>query len=125
MNKSSPRGLVTGSTTFEQPLVVREGLTIDSNSEQHLHMQWQQRPQQVLIVAKPGDRLVNATLQDMTAWLSSQSITVILEPKLLANLSQSLGRGLSKPRARLVLVAETQELSDKWVGLIQAGPHVL
>eukprot|EP00931_Biecheleriopsis_adriatica_P116326 TRINITY_DN91986_c0_g1_i1.p1 TRINITY_DN91986_c0_g1~~TRINITY_DN91986_c0_g1_i1.p1 ORF type:complete len:611 (+),score=81.62 TRINITY_DN91986_c0_g1_i1:96-1835(+) len=88
MNKSSPRGLVTGSTTFEQPLVVREGLTIDSNSEQHLHMQWQQRPQQVLIVAKPGDRLVNATLQDMTAWLSSQSITVILEPKLLAKLPQ-------------------------------------
>lgn len=48
------------------------------------------------------------------------------EPKLLANLSQSLGRGLAKtPRARLVLVAETRELSDKWVSLIQAGPHVL
>jgi len=69
----------------EGQLVVREGLTIGSNSKQHLMMQWQGRPRTVLMVAKPGDRLVVATLQDMAAWLSSQGMVVVLEPQLLAD----------------------------------------
>ncbi|CAE8724280.1 unnamed protein product [Polarella glacialis] len=91
---SSPRALISGNTLCD-PMVVRSGLTIDSKSAQHLRMQWQQRPQAILVVAKPGDELVRATLQDMVAWLSSQGVTVILEPQLLADLPQQLTSSLS------------------------------
>lgn len=89
--KSSPRCPVSSSNFGEQPMVVREGLKVDTNTAQHLRMQWQRRPQAVLIVAKPGDRLVMATLQDMAAWLASQGISVILEPKLLPQLRRARG----------------------------------
>jgi len=87
--RRSPRALISPLGSLEeQPVVVHEGLTMDSKGAQHLRMQWQTRPKAVLIVAKPGDRLVNATLQDMVAWLSSQGMVVVLEAKLLANLPQ-------------------------------------
>jgi len=69
----------------DRPIIVRDGLTIESNSAQHLMMQWKGRPRSVLMVSKPGDPLVVATLQDMAAWLSSQGIVVVLEPQLLAD----------------------------------------
>lgn len=86
-SKASVKSRISGSLHVDQH-VVREGLTVDHNSAPHLRMQWQGLPRSVLIVAKPGDRLVNATLQDMCAWLSSQGIVVILEPKLLTTLTQ-------------------------------------
>lgn len=89
--KNSPRCPVSGSHFSEQPMVVREGLEVDTNTAQHLRMQWYRRPQAVLIVAKPGDRLVMATLQDMAAWLASQGISVVLEPKLLPQLRRARG----------------------------------
>jgi len=67
----------------DKPVVVHQGLTIVSNSAQHLMMQWQGRPHGVLIVAKPGDRFVMATLQDVAAWMSSQGVVVVLEPQLI------------------------------------------
>jgi len=75
--------LISGSPTGDYPLVVKEGLTIESNSAQHTLMQWKGRPRAVLIVAKPGDRLVIATVQDIAAWLTSQGMVVVLEPQLL------------------------------------------
>jgi len=84
-----PRSQISPLGGFcDQPIVVHEGLTMDSRGAQHLRMQWQARPKTVLIVAKPGDRVANATVQDMVAWLSSQGIVVVLEAKLLANLPQ-------------------------------------
>eukprot|EP00930_Biecheleria_cincta_P046274 TRINITY_DN31908_c0_g2_i1.p1 TRINITY_DN31908_c0_g2~~TRINITY_DN31908_c0_g2_i1.p1 ORF type:complete len:577 (-),score=108.46 TRINITY_DN31908_c0_g2_i1:27-1499(-) len=91
LRKSSPRCPVSNPNFSEQPMVVREGLKVDTNTAQHLRMQWERRPQAVLIVAKPGDRLVMATLQDMAAWLASQGISVILEPKLLPQLRRTRG----------------------------------
>lgn len=76
---------LSASVAGDGPLAVRDGLTIESNSAQHLMMRWKGRPRAVLMVAKPGDRLVVATLQDMAAWLSSQGIVVVLEPQLLAD----------------------------------------
>lgn len=43
-------------------------------------------------------------------------------PRMLGRLSQSLGRP-SKLRERLVLVAETPDLMERWVSLIEAGPY--
>jgi len=46
-------------------------------------MEWHQRPRTVLIVAKPGDHIVREALRDMVAWLSSNGIVVVLEPRVL------------------------------------------
>lgn len=77
--------LMSGSSMGDCPLLVKDGLTIASNSAQHTLMQWKGRPRAVLIVAKPGDRLVIATVHDMAAWLASQGMVVVLEPQLLAD----------------------------------------
>mmetsp|Transcript_101379 Transcript_101379/g.295342 ORF Transcript_101379/g.295342 Transcript_101379/m.295342 type:complete len:576 (+) Transcript_101379:122-1849(+) len=80
------RALSPGSTSIgERPLIVKEGLTIPSNVAQHTMMQWKGRPRAVLLVAKPGDRLVLATVHDMAAWLASQGMVVVMEPQLLAD----------------------------------------
>lgn len=88
MHAFKPGPLILDSLTGETPLVVRRGLTIEANNAQHLMMQWQGRPRAVLMVAKRGDHLVLATLQDMAAWLSSQGIVVVVEPQLLADQPQ-------------------------------------
>jgi len=67
------------------PLLVQGGLTIHSNSAQHLMMKWNGKPRSALIIAKKGDSSVVATLQDMAAWLLSQGIVVVLEPELFDN----------------------------------------
>jgi NAD+ kinase len=46
-------------------------------------MEWHRRPRTVLIVAKPGDHIVREALRDMAAWLSSEGIVVVLEPRVL------------------------------------------
>jgi len=69
--------------------VFRAGLTTGFHSAQHTMMQWQQGeqdkhgPRNVLLVAKPRDRVVFETLQDMAAWLSSQGVVTVLEPEIL------------------------------------------
>merc|ERR1719221_969453 len=80
---SNPGSVTTGASVDERSVVVHQGLTVQSHSAQHLMMQWQGRPRGILMVAKPGDRFVMATLQDVAAWLSSQGIVVVLEPQLL------------------------------------------
>mmetsp|Transcript_26833 Transcript_26833/g.83290 ORF Transcript_26833/g.83290 Transcript_26833/m.83290 type:complete len:570 (-) Transcript_26833:8-1717(-) len=85
------------SAMGDSPLIVKEGLKIESNSALHLMMQWMGRPRAVLVVAKPGDRLVTATVHDIVAWLSSQGIVVVLEPQLLAD-QPDLRGGLKSAR---------------------------
>lgn len=79
----SPR-MFAGSSR-DVPFLVQEGLTVESNSAKSLVMQWQDRPRTVLIIAKPGDPVVMATLQDIVAWLASQGVTTVVEPQLLAD----------------------------------------
>lgn len=67
------------------PILVQNGLTIEAKHSQHLMMRWKGRPRSALMVAKPGDPLVVATLQDVAAWIASQGIMVVLEPQLLAD----------------------------------------
>lgn len=73
------------SNASEAPLKITEGLTVESNSAQHLVMQWKGRPGAVLLICKPGDPLITVTLQDMAAWLSSQNVVTVLEQQLLAD----------------------------------------
>lgn len=84
-------GLFPGLSLGTAPLVVKGGLTMESSDAHHLVMQWQGRPRAVLMVAKPGDQIVSANLQDMAAWLCSQGIVVVLEPQLLADQPQLRG----------------------------------
>lgn len=70
------------------PRAVRGGLVIESNSAQHLTMQWQGRPRAVLVIVKPRDVEVASTLQDIVKWLGSQGIVVVLEPSVLEESSQ-------------------------------------
>eukprot|EP00747_Dinoflagellata_sp_TGD_P111295 gnl/TRDRNA2_/TRDRNA2_171193_c0_seq1.p1 gnl/TRDRNA2_/TRDRNA2_171193_c0~~gnl/TRDRNA2_/TRDRNA2_171193_c0_seq1.p1 ORF type:complete len:581 (+),score=79.24 gnl/TRDRNA2_/TRDRNA2_171193_c0_seq1:150-1892(+) len=85
------RARLESSVTFSEPCiisdrpsVVRNGLTIDSNTAcVGLMMQWQSRPHSALVIAKPGDADVLAAVQDIAAWLSSQGMVVVLEPQLL------------------------------------------
>jgi len=91
---SSPKYGANTSSVVDSLAVVKNGLTFASNKSQHLMMQWQGRPRTVLLVAKPGDRLVIATLQDMFAWLSSQGMVVVLEPQLLADQPQLKQHGV-------------------------------
>jgi len=78
---SSPRA--TGSSGRADPIIVQEGLTVSSGSAKSIVMQWQERPKNVLLIAKPGDPLITATLQDMFAWLTSQKVACVVEPQLL------------------------------------------
>jgi len=67
-----------------EPLVVRNGLTLASSTSREQFMQYTGRPRAALLVAKPGDNLIVGTLQDMAAWLSSQGLIVVLESQLYA-----------------------------------------
>jgi NAD+ kinase len=64
--------------------VVRNGLALEEGTAQHMMMQWQRRPQAVLLVAKPKDSLIAARVQDIASWLGSQGIVVILEQQFLS-----------------------------------------
>jgi NAD+ kinase len=64
-------------------ITVRNGLTLEDRNEYHLMMQWHRRPKVVLLIAKKNDSLVTATIEDMTAWLASQGMVVVLEQQFL------------------------------------------
>lgn len=79
---TSPKALISGSTICDAPLLVRSGLTIESNSAQLLKMQWHSRARAVLVVVKPKDPAIASTLEDLTRWLLSQGFVVVLEPSV-------------------------------------------
>lgn len=91
---------------------LRAGLTMGFHSAQHTMMQWHSEPdtygpRTVLLVAKPRDRVIFETLQDMAAWLSSQGIAIVLEPEILED-QPKLRTAL--PQARTFTSADELEL---------------
>jgi len=59
------------------------GLSKEVPVVQPTSMRWLQKPKAVLVVTKKGSSFLEGKLVDMSRWLLSQSVTVILEPRAL------------------------------------------
>mmetsp|Transcript_100111 Transcript_100111/g.254597 ORF Transcript_100111/g.254597 Transcript_100111/m.254597 type:complete len:623 (+) Transcript_100111:50-1918(+) len=89
--------------------VMYAGLQLLTTTQEHTWLRWQNRPRNVLLVAKQGDPEVAKRLREISVWADSQGVTIIVEPGLLKEM-----HGESSEASAVIAEEESRGMKLCW-----------